>query len=252
MGESARRTTMSHRGTPGFTLVEVTIILLVLTTLSTIMLPQMGNFNRLARFTKAREDLGALCAVAKTMLDSVWLSTFYDDPAGDSWTQNPAFPVGLLLGSGAIPSQGAVPDTTAAQNISFGKGWYTNDTIAWPCIKVAPDVGGSGDVSFSCDRIDFHLQENSPAMGFPYPNPINDPRPANSTVRDNVTTFFGWRGPYFDGVSADPWGNRYMINTFALYAAARERSRLRCSATRPEPTNVWIHRSTSPRAPATS
>ena len=38
----------------GFTLVEVTIILLVLVILSTIMLPQLGNFNRLARRALAR------------------------------------------------------------------------------------------------------------------------------------------------------------------------------------------------------
>ena len=42
----------------GFTLVEVTIILLVLVILSTIMLPQLGNFNRLARRVKVSEDVG--------------------------------------------------------------------------------------------------------------------------------------------------------------------------------------------------
>jgi len=44
----------------GFTLVEVTIILLVLVILSGIMLPQLGNFNRLARYVKVKEDLGTL------------------------------------------------------------------------------------------------------------------------------------------------------------------------------------------------
>ena len=64
----------------GFTLVEVTIILLVLVILSAIMLPQMGNFNRLARFVKVKEDLGAICSVLKVMLDDVGESAFYEDP----------------------------------------------------------------------------------------------------------------------------------------------------------------------------
>ncbi len=45
----------------GFTLVEVTIILMVLKILRTILLPQIGNFNRLARFVRVKEDLGAIC-----------------------------------------------------------------------------------------------------------------------------------------------------------------------------------------------
>jgi len=61
----------------GFTLVEVTIILLVLVILATIMLPQLGNFNRLARFVKVREDVGAICSVMKKMLDEVMLGTVY-------------------------------------------------------------------------------------------------------------------------------------------------------------------------------
>ena len=127
MGESARRTTMSHGGTPGFTLVEVTNTLLVLTTLRRIMLPQMGNFNRLARFTKAREDL-ALCAVAKTMLDAVWRSTFYDDPAGDCWAQNPAFPVGLLVGAGPL---GQPLHDQHVRAVRGGEGTFTSPVLCY-------------------------------------------------------------------------------------------------------------------------
>ena len=64
----------------GFTLVEVTIILLVLVILSTIMLPQLGNFNRLARFVVVKEDLGAICASIKKMLDEVMLGAPFGEP----------------------------------------------------------------------------------------------------------------------------------------------------------------------------
>ena len=42
----------------GPTLVEVGIIVLVLA----ILLPNVGTFNRLARFARVREDVGALCS----------------------------------------------------------------------------------------------------------------------------------------------------------------------------------------------
>ena len=63
----------------GFTLVEVTIILLVLVILGTILLPQLGNYNRLARFVKVREDVGALCSVVKKMLDEVFQGGIRDE-----------------------------------------------------------------------------------------------------------------------------------------------------------------------------
>ena len=93
----------------GFTLVEVTIILMVLTILSTIMLPQMGNFNRLARFVRVKEDLGAICSVLKAMLDDVGEGTFYID-AGPDHHPDRNLPVGLLVGNGDIPMQGSATD----------------------------------------------------------------------------------------------------------------------------------------------
>ena len=51
-----------QRNERGFTLVEVTVILLVLVILSAILLPQLGGFNRMARYAKVREDVGVICA----------------------------------------------------------------------------------------------------------------------------------------------------------------------------------------------
>ena len=47
-------------------------ILLVLVTLSMIMLPQLGNFNWLARYVVVKEDVAALCAPLKKFLDGGW------------------------------------------------------------------------------------------------------------------------------------------------------------------------------------
>ena len=89
----------------GFTLVEVTVILLVLVILSTIMLPQIGGYNRLARFVRVKEDVAALCSVIKAMLDDVGEGAIfeeagYDHPPVRTWA------TGLLLGEGDKPSGG--------------------------------------------------------------------------------------------------------------------------------------------------
>ena len=199
----------------GFTLVETSVIVLVLVVLGGILLPQMGNYNRLARFTKAREELTALCSAAKTMLDQVWLGAFWDDPAGDTWDFGPTDPVGLLWGPGAAPVNGSVPNGDPAHKIT-GNGWFETSVMTFPCVTVTPDAGGAG-VEFSCDAAHFHLETNDPHLGFPYPNLFDDPRPPGYVGHDVVHTFFGWRGPYVDALRPDPWGNRYMINTFALY-----------------------------------
>ncbi len=85
----------------GFTLIELTIILLVLVILSMIMLPQMGNFNRLARFVKVTEDLVVLCSQMKKMLDETFENAFWMDP------QIKAVPVGTLFTEGDNAALGA-------------------------------------------------------------------------------------------------------------------------------------------------
>ena len=55
----------------GFTLVEVSIILLVLVILAAILLPNLGDFNRAARYARVKEDVGALCVALAKMLDWV-------------------------------------------------------------------------------------------------------------------------------------------------------------------------------------
>ncbi|HJO03815.1 MAG TPA: type II secretion system protein [Acidobacteriota bacterium] len=97
------RTSLDVASERGFTLVEVTVILLVLVILSTIMLPQIGGYNRLARFVRVKEDLGAICSVIKAMLDDVGEGAIfeeagYDHPPVRTWA------TGLLIGEGDKPS----------------------------------------------------------------------------------------------------------------------------------------------------
>lgn len=192
----------------GFTLIEVTIILLVLVILATIMLPQLGNFNRLARFVKAREDVAALCASLKKMMDEVMLNHVALDPKHNGgWSSRP---VGLLLGPGSPPEKGS------KGNGRVHKGHWLlepGDNFEEPL-----DIYPGRKIRFEVDLLENHLQQNMPGNGVyshthtnPYKNPLDNPE------RWAAGAFFGWRGPYLDELTTDPWGNRYAINTFALY-----------------------------------
>jgi len=181
----------------GFTLVEVTIILLVLVILSSIMLPQMGNFNRLARFVKVKEDLGAICSVLKVMLDDVGESAFYEDP-GYSRPPDRTWAVGLLIGNGDTP-------TTSGR---ARRHW----TLPYEAEFRETTDGGDLEVYFNVDTLDHHLIANAPMgdAGNRWRTPLDMARGFNSR--------YAWRGPYInDYVTADPWGNRYAANVFAMY-----------------------------------
>ena len=194
----------------GFTLVEVSIILLTLTILSSIMLPQMGGFNRLARYVRAREDVGAICSVLKEMLDDVGESAFYTDPGPDH-VPDRMTPVGLLVGAGAIPLGPEYPSDP-------GFNW----TLPFADEFSVPTDGGHLEPWFWVDSLDNHLVANTPLDGngrHRWRGPLEMERGFNS--------LFAWRGPYIEEVISDPWGNRYMANVFAMYnppgAGAKER-----------------------------
>lgn len=70
----------------GFTLVEVTIVLMVLALLAAILVPSIGGFNSLARGVRMSEDLGALCSVMKMMLDDLGDSAFFGHYGSSGYT----------------------------------------------------------------------------------------------------------------------------------------------------------------------
>ncbi|NKB87562.1 MAG: hypothetical protein GKS06_05025 [Acidobacteria bacterium] len=194
----------------GFTLVEVTIILLVLVILSTIMLPQLGNFNRLARRVTAVEDVGAICASVKKWLDEVMLSGPWVQPGGG--LQNPQDPIGLLVGPGTTPviGNGLAGATPRASNDIWDAPAVAIDAFTVSTDGVVPQT-----VAFDTDLLFHHLQMNNP-QGISVD--IED-RYKNIAELPEVGAWFGWRGPYFNELNPDPWGGRYSVNTFGLHSA---------------------------------
>lgn len=181
----------------GFTLIEVTIILMVLVTLGAIMLPQMGNFNRLARYVKVREDLGAICSVLEAMLADVGSGAVHAAWRGGDRREDP---VGLLVSIGDEPGG----DADAVRPWQHGVG---------ATFAVATD-GGGREPEFHVDTLANHLLFNTP---------LGDGGRRWSTALDSergAAARFQWRGPYLDEVGSDPWGTRYMVNVFALHSPA--------------------------------
>ena len=200
-------------GAGGFTLVEVTIILLVLVILSTIMLPQLGNFNRLARKVKVIEDLGALCASMKKFLDEVMLPGPFGTPGGGSAAAT--LPIGILVGTVGTPPANP-PAAVDCSGFDSGTGGWDTDISLTSDFTCTPDIpiGTPAATTFRTDFIENHLQINDPfGDGFA----TDADKYKNQVDLDTVGAFFGWRGPYFDTITSDPWGGRYAINTFALH-----------------------------------
>jgi len=143
----------------GFTLVEVTVILLVLVILSSIMLPNLGGFNRLARFVRVKEDVGALCSsLARYVVDTgelaFWQWGGRDGGGLGSDTPDRTSPVGLLIGDGDTPVLAGAVD---------GENW----ALAYIEAFTEPTDFGGVPVQFRVDTFANHLIHNTPLGNTP-------------------------------------------------------------------------------------
>lgn len=210
----------------GFTLVEVAIILLVLTILATIMVPNIGAFNRLARFVKVKEDLMVLCTMMKFMLDDLGESAFYEDGGRNaggiaSGPPDRDEPIGLLIGDGEVPDGPSIG--------SGSPGFPDNWRLAFDRTFILPSDFPTPVVNqdFRVDTFANHLISNTPrdrssVFGYRLPQDMLDG--AGGGLRfdpvdgEGFNSLYAWRGPYInDRIVPDPWGNRYMSNVFALF-----------------------------------
>jgi len=178
-----------RRSAKGFTLVEVTIILLVLVILSGILLPTIERFIDLARYVKVKEDVGMLAAIIE--LWKVDNCSRFFKVCGTSSNQSADNRIDLLVS--AVSPQGMIPDTGAFLPGGGDPLW------------LVPYTGMPG--SFNVDTMENQLVTNTP-MGNPgwgYPPPGINPASC------------GWRGAYISGpLGPDPWGTRYMANVAFL------------------------------------
>lgn len=213
-------------GQLGFTLVEVSIIVMTLTILSAILLPQIGVFLRDARFARAREDVAAIGVSIMQLLKDTGESALYREPQGH-WrsprridASDSIQPVGLLIGDGDVPDGGSehwdwrasLGQEVPRAGTDFGDVWVPEgivDTFANHLIQNNPadtDMGGGTGASWERYRTPADMAAGDHSAGVP-----------NGLTFDPIggqgfNSEFAWRGPYLDAVRPDPWGNRYMAN----------------------------------------
>jgi type II secretory pathway pseudopilin PulG len=184
----------------GFTLVEVTIILLVLVVLAAILLPTVQTYINKARIVRCREDVGVIGASVAQFLLDIGEGCFLIK--GNGGGNNVTFPpsrrsdnrVNLLVGDGDIPDLGAGGDAIWLAAVN-------HKTV---------------------DFLERHLVTNNPGGKFEnrYRTPgdmVQDSSSGyNIFARNSYSGFnaeFAWRGAYMTApVEPDPWGNRYAVN----------------------------------------
>ncbi len=194
--QSAARMTRRLHGTRGLSLVEVTIMLLVLMTLTGVLAPSMMDFIRDAQWVKAKEDCEAIGVSVVRLTRDIGPCLKFDASGGCTKANR----VDLLYSDG--------PDVTAA------------------------DVGGEATAGFdgggtTAGPLNWHTDNvRGDSMQHQF---VDNSRPGYSAPADLGSDNFsgpgaglGWRGAYLSSpVGPDPWGRRYLVNTVFL-AVARD------------------------------
>ena len=193
-------------GERGVTLVEASVVLMVVATLAAILMPAVNGYVEQARQARARADLSAIAeAINSFITDNAEHQFLYVQNRaanGNPSLHADANRVDLLVGDGDIP-----PYSTALGALeSF-----------WTQVLNAGTV----------DTLSNHLIENEPleagAQRYRTPSDVVVAAPGGNNIdfaRTSSSGFnapYAWRGGYLRGpVDPDPWGNRYAVNVAML------------------------------------
>ena len=182
----------------GMSLIEATIILMVLAILTSVLAPSVGDYVNDARQTKVKEDIEALGTGIVRMLRDTGKpfpqvvvgtgATSYDDENR----------VDLLVSEGNAPS-------------STTKGPAANNTTYF--VISTFDIDDSITTLGSIQNATAHLVTNAITSG----GYTQVSFPAQGGPRPGL----GWRGGYISSnTGPDPWGNRYHCATVWLNPSA--------------------------------
>jgi hypothetical protein len=179
------------RGQHGLSLIEVTIMLLVLMLLTSVLAPSIFDFVNDAQWVKVKEDCEVI-AVSVARLHRDVGANLYTDPAGRvAYTD---WKLELLISDGRRPRI----DPILAPDVQF-PGVFVRNWWAFGTNTVFP--------SPHVDSCEHQLITNATLGGVQiYPEP----------TAPLFGPFFGqgWRGAYLSPpCAADPWGYAYQVNT---------------------------------------
>lgn len=211
----------SGAGQAGFSVIEISLILVVLAILTAMMVPVISSTLQEARLTSARGDLKAIGTALSDFLEDIGCKAVPQSGREGSRrlrADERGGPAGPLP-----PTPPPEPDPTDAALRHGG---------ASPC-SVGTICGGSlvellvsaGDIPHfgpnahhewlepvdheTVDFLDYYLVTNTPgndpSRSYPTPDECG-----GSLSRPDLAA---WRGAYISApVGPDPWGNRYMVN----------------------------------------
>jgi type II secretory pathway pseudopilin PulG len=198
-----RRPLASERG---LSLVEATIMLAVIATLSAILAPTITDSIGNARLARAHEDTQNIAQAIQNFISDTGESKFLRVAKGAATAAQPpadrldARRVDLLVGDGDIPPLGTgvsaetfwtqAVNNAAVDSLANHLVDNTPGSAAANRYRTPTDIatgGGGGNIDFA----------RSESGGFNAP--------------------YSWRGPYIKGpVDPDPWGYRYAVNVAFL------------------------------------
>jgi type II secretory pathway pseudopilin PulG len=181
----------------GMSLVEATIILMVLAVLTSVIAPSIADYTQDARQTKAKEDVEAIGTAIKRLIRDTGVGCITDTPGTTQC--NLVNRVDVLFSNGNEPTV-----STAAYNSTGANVLITNDPINW-FGATANEVTGT-----QSDAMDDQLVTNAPGYAS-----------VSFTLGGGPKLGVGWRGAYLAGpLGPDPWGYMYQANTVFLLPAS--------------------------------
>lgn len=175
------------RSARGLSLIEVTVMLVVLMALVGALVPVVGESIASARFVRARNDLSQLAVALTSFQRDVGPFVFDGSRMRQPQTVGSLRIVDLLVSDGELP---AVAE--AAPVDMLAPGLFLDPSLAAGRATPARWVSTP-----ATDRCDLHLRVNG-----------------RSYVEGPGGSGNGWNGPYISKpLDGDPWGHAYLINT---------------------------------------
>ena len=182
-------------GQKGLSLVEVTIMLLVLMLLTSVLAPSIFDFVNDARWVKVKEDCEAIGITVARLNRDIGSCIKFNGTQPCTMSNR----VDILFSDGPEVAAGAV-DATA---VDFANSNMSTTPLNWDDDNVA-SVGDWMESQFVTNANGY----NTPLLNYPGSYPVGP------------LYGIGWRGGYLASpIGPDPWGSRYLVNSVFLATA---------------------------------
>lgn len=191
------------RGQGGLSLVEATIILMVLMLLTGVFAPSIMDFVNDAKAVKVKEDCELIGINVVRLVRDVGHCLKLNGQAGQRCVKNNR--VDILFSDGPDVSQN---DLTGQAGTPFAGGGNIQ----------AGNINWSDDNTSQADSMVHQWVTNEPL--YRQPGAFTGNNDPNSHLNPKPYFNLGWRGAYIQSpIGPDPWGHRYLVNTVFLATA---------------------------------